>query len=63
MDVKQVATIKKELKRFDDRLDDYLNRIKDNGDYYIYSCKESGAAKRASMDLSRMLTKFRYNKL
>ena len=57
----RIATIKQaiiEAKRFISRAENWKDRLKK--DYYAqYSCKEGGACKRASMDLTRALAELR----
>ena len=54
-----------EAKRFIAKAEDYFDREKDErGDrkdnqYALYGCKESGAVKRSSLDLSRALANMR----
>tara|TARA_R110000764_G_scaffold192359_1_gene277575 strand:+ start:41 stop:253 length:213 start_codon:yes stop_codon:yes gene_type:complete len=66
MKVENIIEVEQEVKRFLKRLSDLKkcetnNRaFKKNEDYnYIRGCKESGALKRSSMDLSAALSKMR----
>jgi len=59
MTQQDIITVKIELKRFETRLESLQARIdkKDNYDTHLNGCKESGAVKRAAMDLKNELTK------
>jgi hypothetical protein len=59
MELKTLDNIKSEIKRFNIRLDAAYKRIKDenrSGAYYS-GTKETGALKRAALDLKMELTK------
>ena len=56
MELKDLEDTKKELVRFKTRLDDAIKRIKEDK-YALYGCKETGAVKRAALDLKMELTK------
>lgn len=56
MELKDLEDTKKELVRFKIRLDDAIKRIKEDK-YALYGCKETGAVKRAALDLKMELTK------
>ena len=49
-----------EAKRFLKKAEECKKRFKSD-DYAKYKCKEAGSAKRASLDLSRTLSKMRNN--
>lgn len=56
MELKDLEDIKKELVRFKTKLDSAVKRIKED-EYALYGCKETGAVKRAALDLKMELTK------
>ncbi len=56
MTLQILKDIKPELKRFEKRLHDAIQKLTDD-EGAIYGCKETGAVKRAAMDLKRELTK------
>ena len=56
MTQENLSEVKQELKRFEKRLNAAIERFK-NDSYAKYGCKESGAVKRAAMDLKNELTK------
>lgn len=56
MELKDLENIKKELVRFKTRVDAAVKRIKEDK-YALYGCKETGAVKRAALDLKMELTK------
>lgn len=56
MEVKTLTEIKSELKRFEKRLDAAIARLKED-EYATYGCKETGAVRRAALDLKVELTK------
>lgn len=58
MDIKTLNEIESEVKRFMKRLDAARERIKKDGDTYgICGCKETGAIRRAALDLKIELNK------
>jgi len=58
MNIENIRNVEKELKRFNKRLQAAKIRLqKDNDILYITGCKETGALKRASLDLKIELTK------
>lgn len=61
MTYKNVLEAEKEAKRFLEKMREFKSRRKEDGETskYIYGTKESGALKRASMDLTRSLAKMR----
>jgi hypothetical protein len=56
MELKDLEDTKKELVRFKTRLDNAIKRIKED-EYALCGCKETGAVKRAALDLKMELTK------
>lgn len=56
MTIEDLKNLKPELKRFEAKLDAALKRLAEY-DGYIYGCKETGAVKRAALDLKNELTK------
>lgn len=56
MELKDLEDTKKELVRFKTRVDAAVKRIKEDK-YALYGCKETGAVKRAALDLKMELTK------
>ena len=56
MQLENLENIKKELARFKTRLDAAIKRIKDDK-FSICGCKETGAVRRAALDLKMELTK------
>ena len=56
MEQKTLYEIKVEVKRFSKRLEEALNRLR-NDEMAKYGCKETGAVKRAALDLKNELTK------
>lgn len=56
MELKDLEDTKKELVRFKIRLDAAIKRVKED-EYALYGCKETGAVKRAALDLKMELTK------
>lgn len=56
MELKDLENIKKELVRFKTRLDAAIKRVKEDTSA-LYGCKETGAVKRAALDLKMELTK------
>ena len=44
---------------FREAADAWLKRKKDDGEYFPYATKESGALRRASLDLTRALARMR----
>lgn len=56
MEIKELNEIKAELKRFEKRLDAAIIRLKED-DFAKYGSKETGAVKRAALDLKMELTK------
>ncbi len=69
MKIENILEVEQEIKRFLKRLkdlkesdmnEDRFNLFKKNSEQKLtYSCKETGALKRASMDLTRSLSKMR----
>lgn len=57
--IKQIDSIVEEARRFIEAADKWRWRILKDKLAYLSGSKEGGAAKRASMDLSRSLTEFR----
>lgn len=66
MHIENILIVEEEIKRFLGRLAD-LKAESNNADRfttsknYVYPCKESGAFKRSSLDLTRALAKMRNN--
>lgn len=58
MKIKDILTAEKECLRFLDRLRKVKTRLKDDK-YTLYGCKETGALKRSSLDLTRSLSEMR----
>lgn len=56
MNLQDLQNVKKELKRFEDRLDACIIKVSSDS-YALYGCKETGAVKRAALDLKNELTK------
>jgi len=56
MTLENLNEIESEIKRFTKRLKAAKERIKSDG-YALYGCKETGAVKRAALDLKMELTK------
>ena len=52
---------KRFLKRVEEFKKEYSDEYKNKKEYWHYGSKESGALKRASMDLTRSLSKMRNN--
>ena len=64
MNKTNILEAQSEARRFIKACDKALERLrKDNYDYFIVGTSESGACRRASMDLSRALSKLRDSKL
>jgi hypothetical protein len=69
MKIENILEVEQEIKRFLKRLEELKNSDmnedrfnlfkKNNQSELTYSCKESGALKRSSMDLTRSLSKMR----
>lgn len=59
MEIKTLVEIKTELKRFEKRLDAAIERLKSESTsgYNISGTKETGAVRRAALDLKSELTK------
>lgn len=57
MRIEELNEVKAELKRFEKRLNDAIKRIKEDDMVSITGCKETGAVRRAALDLKRELTK------
>jgi hypothetical protein len=57
--IKKIELAISEAYRFIGKAADWKRRLNRNKNAYIFSSKESGAAKRASMDLSRSLAELR----
>jgi hypothetical protein len=58
MNIDKLKRAMSEAKRFQDAAKAYIKRA-DNDKFAEYGCAESGAAKRASMDLTRALAEMR----
>lgn len=56
MELNTITEIEKELTRFKLRLDATKKRLKEDS-YAQFGCKETGALKRAALDLKNELTK------
>ena len=56
MELNTITEIERELTRFKLRLDAAKKRLKEDS-YAQYGCKETGAVKRAALDLKMELTK------
>lgn len=56
MEIETITEIEIELKRFNSRLKAAKDRLKSDN-YAHYGCKETGALKRAALDLKNELTK------
>jgi RNase P subunit RPR2 len=61
MNVKNLNKIERECRRFLAKVNKAKKRLQENPQmvYEIVGCKETGAARRASMDLSMALVEFR----
>lgn len=57
MRIEELNDIKAELKRFEKRLNDAIKRIKEDDMVSITGSKETGAVRRAALDLKMELTK------
>lgn len=57
MRIEELNDIKAELKRFEKRLNDAIKRIKEDDMVSITGSKETGAVRRAALDLKMGLTK------
>ena len=57
MNEEKVKAVEFEIKRLTGAIKAWRDRIKD--DTYMYGTQESGAVRRASMDLTRVLAKLR----
>lgn len=55
MTLEKLKEVKSELERFNLRLTQYENRLR-NDSFAAYGCKESAALKRSTMDLKKSLT-------
>ena len=55
-EIKVLREIEAEAQRFITRLHDSVLRMKED-DYYRHGCKQSGALKRAALDLKNELTR------
>lgn len=55
MTLEKIKQVKDELARFDERLNNYENRLR-NDSFAAYGCNESGALKRSALDLKSCLT-------
>ena len=65
MNIEEMRKTKAELKRFNDVINTFFlayNTQKNKGCEYPNCPKESGAVRRASMDLTRQLSQMRYSK-
>jgi RNase P subunit RPR2 len=58
MKIKDILKAEKECLRFLDKLKEVKVRMKDDK-YTLYGCKETGALKRSSLDLTRSLSVMR----
>ncbi len=61
MELSKILKIEKELLRFQEKLESCKMRIEQEGytqgkDKIMYSCRETGALKRAALDLKQILT-------
>lgn len=56
MTTKELYEVKAEIKRFSKKLEEVLVRLQ-NDDMAKYGCKETGAIRRAALDLKNELTK------
>jgi len=56
MTLKELMKIKAETNRFKKRLDDAIRRL-ETDQYACHGCKETGAVRRAALDLKNELTK------
>lgn len=56
MEAEKLIKLKAELKRFENRLNEAITRLKADN-YASYGCKETGALRRGSIDLKNELTK------
>ena len=56
MDLEILKEIESEIKRFNKRLDAAKKRLQEDS-YYSLGCKETGALRRAALDLKMELTK------
>lgn len=56
MKIEDLKDVSLELKRFEIKLKEAIKRASVD-DFFIYGCKESGAVKRAALDLKNELTK------
>ena len=56
MQLEDLKSIKKEIARFNTRLNAAIKRVEEDT-YAIYGCKETGAVRRAALDLKMELTK------
>jgi len=56
MTLENLKDVKKELQRFEKKLDDCLVRIATDS-FALQGCKETGAVKRGALDLKNELTK------
>lgn len=56
MQLEDLKNIKKEITRFNTRLNAAIERVEEDH-YAIYGCKETGAVRRAALDLKMELTK------
>ena len=59
MNIDTLKTAKAEAKRFLEKVKELEVRVKKDGHFAWYGCAESGAVRRASMDLSRSLSALR----
>lgn len=55
MTLEKLKKVKAELARFDERLNSYENRLR-NDSFAAFGCNQSGALKRSAMDLKKSLT-------
>lgn len=59
MKIENIEEAVAEAKRFIKKANAHLDRAKKDKYYYLVGTKESGACKRASLDLTRALSKMR----
>jgi hypothetical protein len=57
--IKDIIATKAEAERFIKRCDDVEERLEQNGIDFLYGCKETGALRRSSLDLTRSLADLR----
>ena len=57
MTIQDIKDVELELKRFSKKLKEVKERYKTDRNYMFFGCKETGAIKRAAIDLKNELTK------